>query len=180
MAFADLKIRSTHDTIQFALALTTGFVDGVDNGHLYVDNGELTIATRGVTINGDVDGDGKADITLDADDNSRVIHVTGEVSTLNALTITGGAATGGSGAGILIDATAALTIVNSTVAGNHADAFGGGIHNDGLLTLNNVLLAVNTAGLAGGGMFNSSRWYGQSHQHDDLRQLFRLCIRRHG
>ena len=65
LAFADLS-PSTHDTIQFALALTTGFVDGVDNGHLYVDNGELTIASD-VTIDGDVDGDGKADITLDAD-----------------------------------------------------------------------------------------------------------------
>ena len=82
-------------------------------------------------------------------DNSRVIHVTGgSFDAPRAHHHGRRRPRGGSGAGILIDATAALTIINSTVAGNHADASGGGIHNDGLLTLNNVLVAANTAGVA--------------------------------
>ena len=154
LALADAD-PATADLIHFSAALTSGDTIGVDDGYLVLTNGELTIAGN-VAISGDTNGDGKADIVIDAHFNSRVFNVTGGVSTLKALTIIGGTVSGSdNGAGILVAQTAALTVTNSTVADNHAEASGGGIHNDGLLFLNNVLVAANTAEF-GGGVANST------------------------
>ncbi len=145
----------TADTIVFDASLSGGTTAGVDDGVMTLGGAELVINSA-VTIDGDVNGDGKADITLDANSLSRVIGVTGGASTLRALTITDGEASAGFGGGVLVELGAALTIVNSTVTGNEAPGgFGGGISNAGLLTLNNVLVSANTAnGGFGGGLNN--------------------------
>ena len=61
---------------------------------------------------------------------------------------------GGSGGGISNDGV--LTITGCTVADN-ANAFGGGVANRGLLTLNNSTIEDNV-GILGAGLFNSSNW----------------------
>ncbi len=95
-------------------------------------------------------------ITIDANNTSRVIHITsGSVVTLDSLTITGGNATGGSGGGIRVFGSS-LTLQNSTVTGNSAAA-GGGLFSFTNLsgqttTLINCTVTNNTATVRGGGI----------------------------
>ncbi len=74
----------------------------------------------------------------------------GELS-LNEVTITGGTAE--FGGGIRNDGT--LTLINSTVSGNTATNTGGGIYNNGTVTLTNSTISGNSAGTDGGGILNS-------------------------
>ena len=71
----------------------------------------------------------------------------------SGLTISGGSAT--SGGGILNDGT--LTVINSTLTGNAATTGdGGAISNPGTLTVINSTLSGNSAGGSGGGIFTSN------------------------
>jgi hypothetical protein len=65
-------------------------------------------------------------------------------------TITGNSA-GTSGGGVHNDGT--LTVTNSTIAGNSAETRGGGVHNGGTLTVTNSTITGNSA-RSGGGMAN--------------------------
>ena len=132
---------ATHITFDASLA-----------GTVTLTGGQLAIASD-VTIDGDTNGDHTADITIDANNASRIFDVTGGTSTLDALTITGGNAGTANGGGVQIGGSAALTIVNSTVSGNSA-YYGGGIHNDGAATLTNTTLSGNSAATYGGGLSN--------------------------
>jgi hypothetical protein len=115
--------------------------------------GQLTISNS-VTINGDANGDGTVDITIDAHDASRVFEVTVGISTLDHLVMTNGrvVGAGADGGGILIAAAADLTILNSTISDSYAAENGGGIYNLGDLTLINSTLSGNTANGYGGGL----------------------------
>ena len=82
----------------------------------------------------------------------RVFNVlSGANVTLNGLIISGGGVTG-SGGGINNDGT--LTISNSTISGNSASSFGGGINSTGTLTINNSTVSSNSADSSGGGIYN--------------------------
>ncbi|WP_146348518.1 beta strand repeat-containing protein [Phaeobacter marinintestinus] len=116
--------------------------------------GELELSTD-VTIEGDIDGDNAADITISGGNLSRVFYVTGGTSTLDALTITGGNAGAGNGGGIYIQTGATANLINSAVTGNTA-YFGGGIQNyGGALNLTNSTVSGNSADYSGGGIFVS-------------------------
>jgi hypothetical protein len=65
------------------------------------------------------------------------------------------------GGGIYNDKAAKLTLINSTLSGNHAESEGGGIYNAGNLTVINSTVSQNTAGDIfssgdGAGIFNAS------------------------
>jgi len=98
-----------------------------------------------LTINGDVDGDGTPDITVDAQGGSRVFLIaSGADATLQGLVITGGNAfssDGFNGGGILNDG-GMLTVTSSAIDSNSAQ-FGGGILNDGLLTVTSSTISGN-------------------------------------
>ena len=141
LAYADSLAGA--DTITFDGSFFTVLLDGSD----------LVIASD-VTIDGDTDGDGAADITIDALDNSRVFDVTAGTSTLQHLVVAGGYAAGEDGGGVRILAGATLTLADVAVVDNHADGDGGGIHNDGTLTLTNSAVVGNEAGGDGGGIWN--------------------------
>ena len=92
--------------------------------------GELRI-DKALTINGDINGDGIGDITIDAQGNSRVINTNdGDATTdvavsLSGLTLTGGNVTGfgvGDGGGGISNAEA-LTVTNSTISVKSAAYF---------------------------------------------------------
>jgi uncharacterized protein YgiM (DUF1202 family) len=71
---------------------------------------------------------------------------------LDQVTISGGQ-TSGDGGGIRNDGT--LTITNSTISGNNANNAGGGIYNaSGTLTITNSTISGNSAGGGGGGIDN--------------------------
>ncbi|MGH7129390.1 MAG: CSLREA domain-containing protein, partial [Planctomycetaceae bacterium] len=109
------------------------------------------MADPDLTIDGDLDGDGTPDITVDAQGGSRVFLIaSGAEATLEGLVITGGAFSGG---GILNDG-GTLTVTNSTFSGNSA-GYGGGIRNDnGTLIVTNSTFSGNYG--SSGGIHNNA------------------------
>jgi predicted outer membrane repeat protein len=159
--FSTLTVTNTHDSgagslrAQIAAAHngdTIVFSTTMTPGTITLASGELAL-TRNLTIQ----GPGAAQLTVNANDASRVFEVAqGATVTLSGLTITRGwgAANGGYGGGILNNGT--LSVVNSTVTNNGA-IYGAGICNlGGTLTVSNSTLSANYAtGLSGGGIYNA-------------------------
>lgn len=116
--------------------------------------GTIILTSGELTIVKDItiNGPGAASLTISGNDSSRVFSI-GEtfVVAISDLTISDGNP-GGPGGGILNEGT--LTLLNVTVSGNTGGG-GGGISNrtTGTLTLFNVTVSGNTAGDAGG-IFN--------------------------
>ena len=87
----------------------------------------------------------------------RIFHVLpGHTVEIDGLTISGGHITADNGGGILND-NSTLTIAHCTVSGNaivnasSGNNFGGGIHNSGTMTLNQVIVNNNNASFCGCG-----------------------------
>ena len=166
---------STADTIAFHASL--------GGGVLRLTQGQLSI-TGDVSIDGDTDGDNRADIVITGDangddatttdsfgnvitdaatnantaDNSRVFTISGAGTdaSLSSLVVTGGVFGGGHGGGIRVRSNAALTLEHASVAGNSAFS-GGGIANDSsVLTVRNSTIAGNIAANQGGGIFSNT------------------------
>ncbi|MBK5532305.1 DUF4347 domain-containing protein [Pseudomonas sp. TH08] len=96
---------------------------------------ELLI-NKNITVDGDLNNDGVADVTLDGQYKTRVVEVTsGSTVTLDGLVITRGLVSGNGGNG----------------GYGATGAMGGGIFNAGILTLNNVSVTSNAAAGGGGG-----------------------------
>ncbi len=99
-----------------------------------------------------IDGPGAVNLTVQSNGsgNYRIFTVqNGATVTIQDLTIANGNVSGGNGGGILNNGD--LTLQNSLVRGNTA-ALGGGIYNqNGTLTINNTRIANNTATSAEGG-----------------------------
>jgi predicted outer membrane repeat protein len=145
-------------TITFASGAGGAFAGG---GTIVLNGTELLI-TGAVAIDGDIGGDGTADVTIDAGGLSRVINVAGGAADLTGLAITGGhVGTGSHGGGILVDGAGALTLSAVRIAGNSAgvagdfDSLGGGVAVFGgsSLTARDVAFNRNTASLGGGGIY---------------------------
>jgi CSLREA domain-containing protein len=87
---------------------------------------------------------------IDARGRSRVIEVpSGGNSLVAGLTLTGGTAT--TGAGVFIGAEGVLNLYNVHVQGNTAGARGGGIHNQGIVSLQNSAVLGNRVNDGSGG-----------------------------
>ncbi|MCL2118120.1 MAG: hypothetical protein FWH27_06790 [Planctomycetaceae bacterium] len=97
---------------------------------------------------------GEERLTIDGNQESRVVSITDSAVRMAGLTITGGYITDQSGGGIENDG-GTLTLINCTISGNTAES-GGGISNswDGLLTVSNSVVSDNTAENIGGGISN--------------------------
>ena len=135
------------------------FAGELANGTLSLALGQLTI-TDSVTIDGDTDADGAADITIDAGGTSRVVEISAGTGILNGLVLTSGDSSGGYGGGIFASGSASLTVTNSAIesntAGTSATNHGGGIFvQNGTALIENTTLSNNTA-YAGGGIYIAS------------------------
>lgn len=161
-ALAIANANSDQDTITFDPSLSGGTIT--------LGGTQLEISSS-VIIDGDVNGDDKADITIDANSSSRVFNVTGGTDTLQSLTITGanGGAVNvtGSSTNLTIDSTTisgnsgstgsaiytgdltTFTLSNSLVTGNSSSNMGT-VTITGTGTINNSIIALNTAGGASG------------------------------
>jgi len=105
---------------------------------------ELLI-NKSVTVDGDLNNDGVADVTLDGQYKTRVVEITsGSTVTLDGLVITRGLVSGNGGNG----------------GYGATGAMGGGIFNAGILTLNNVSVTGNAAAGGGGGGGVTGAFYG--------------------
>jgi predicted outer membrane repeat protein len=124
-------------------------------------SGELDI-TKSLTIQGPAPGQGHVIVSGDQYGDSRVFEVGANVVvTLSGLSITNGYARfngdpshfDGRGGGIKNEGT--LTVSNCTLWNNVADSGGGGIYNTGMLTVTGCVLDSNRVnGGDGGGIFN--------------------------
>ena len=99
-----------------------------------------------------IDGTGQA-IQVDGAGQYDVLAVSpGAPIAVNNLTIQNGNSSG-SGGGIYNDGT--LTVTNSTLSSNSANN-GGGIANESILTITNSTFSDNSASVNGGGIFNDT------------------------
>lgn len=118
------------DTITFASGITT----------VTLSSGELSLA-QSLTIDGDLDNNGTADVVIDANYSSRVLSITsGSTVTLDGLVITHGSLSGVGGRG-----------GGASPSTNGGNALGAGIFNAGTLTINNTSVTANGAAGGGGG-----------------------------
>ena len=92
-------------------------------------------------------GPGAGQLTVSGNNASRVFEV---AKTVRSVTLSGLTISNAAGGGILNDGT--LTVSNSILSNNGGG--GGGIHNDGTLTVSNSTLSNNSAS-SGGGIENS-------------------------
>jgi RTX calcium-binding nonapeptide repeat (4 copies) len=128
-----------------------------------LDVGGLTTITIAGTATAPVTIDANGGVTFD-----RAFRVGGRLILRNVLIANGVAPLSGDGnargGGIYVLPNAELDLTDSQVVSNHADrdsprnGYGGGIHNAGTTTLDNVLLNANTAkgtGSFGGGLYTS-------------------------
>lgn len=128
---------------------TITFAAGLSGGTIVLGS-TLTLA-RDVTIDGSALASA---ITVSGPGAScttcfRVFYVnTGVTATLNRLTIADGKANGDYGGGVYNQGT--LTVTNSTLSGNTAGYGSGGIHNDGTLTVTNSSFSDNSGNYGGG------------------------------
>jgi CSLREA domain-containing protein len=118
--------------------------------------GDLDIRNNGVTIN----GAGSATTIIDGGGIDRVFDVSTAPVIINGVTIQNGLPeSGANGGGIANDGT--LTLNNCIVTGNHTSAggAGAGIWTNNTLTLNNTTVSGNVAGGGGngGGIYNGDQ-----------------------
>ncbi len=123
-------------------------------GTITLTSGLLEVATR-VTIN----GPGADNVTINGNNAFQDFQVdSGATATISGLTITGGvdSQSGAGGGGIVNNGT--LTVANCTITDNSSnDAIGGGgIVNDGTLTVTNSLVTGNSAAAGSGGGINNN------------------------
>ncbi|MBX7106711.1 MAG: hypothetical protein K1X57_21735, partial [Gemmataceae bacterium] len=157
---ADFKT-SLREAIAYAAAKTGP--DTITFSSLFNSANTITLTGGQFTVNNTTDpltiqGPGANLLSVNADKKSRVFEIAvGTSTTINGVTITGGASASGSpGGGILNRGT--LTVNDSAISGNTAtSSFGGGIENYGSLTVNSSIISNNIAGTNGGiDSFNGS------------------------
>ena len=120
------------------------------------DNGDLNLtAPLGANQTISLLGAGAANTIIDANQIDRVLHVEYlRLATISGVTLRSGyISTTLTGGGLYNDGT--LTVANVTVSGNHA-LVGGGIYNgaDGILTVVNSTISHNTTSGDGAGVYN--------------------------
>jgi len=140
------------DTITFDL---NGTLAGNQGGTIVLSGAQLDINYSNLHLNGDLNHDGIADVTISANHGSRVMAVGANLSgiEITGLTLTQGATVGGGG-GLFLDSGSSLTLRDSAVRDN-ADSGGGGggvFSNGASLTVINSTISGNTSSAFGGGI----------------------------
>jgi hypothetical protein len=138
-----------------------GIRDAIAEGggpHTFDCGDGMTVVTDAeIEIDNDVVLDGEDNLTVDGDDSHRVLSVNTMVTAeLRSLTLTGGFAA--DGGGVFNDGT--LTMVDVNVSRNAASegpppTRGAGVFNAGTLTVMNSVVERNTEAWLGGGIWNA-------------------------
>lgn len=130
---------------------TITFDASLDGSTLVLSQGQLVVSDA-VTIDGDRNGDGVADVTLQAGAGARLFQVDNVSATFDGLTLTGGNATGSGGAIFASGASAAVNVQNSTISGNTASGSGGAIfsYSGSSVTITGSTISGNSASVGGG------------------------------
>ncbi|MCZ4353694.1 calcium-binding protein [Roseovarius aestuarii] len=144
-----LAVAVDGDVITFDNLFFSSNSSPLNNATIMLTLGQLAI-TSGVTIDGDLNGDGIADVTIDGNGLSRIFEVTGGANvTINGMTLQNGATTGSGGAIAVGFAGNTLNVSNSNFVDNEADD-GGAIATVGTLAVANTFFLGNGATFDGG------------------------------
>ncbi|MFV3307729.1 Ig-like domain-containing protein [Pseudomonas sp. NY15181] len=140
------------DTITFDL---NGALAGNQGGTIVLNGTQLDIHYSNLNIDGDLNDDGVADVTLSGNHASRVMAVGSSVTgvEITGLTLTQGV-TGGGGGGLYIGAGSSLTLRDSVIS-NNTDIGGGGgglYATASTVTVINSTISGNTSNTFGGGI----------------------------
>ncbi|WP_184590293.1 Ig-like domain-containing protein [Pseudomonas nitroreducens] len=131
------------DTIKFAPGLSGGTI--ALTGHASGDS--LLVIAKSLTIEGDIDGNGSADITLDGQYNGRVLEIKAGTVNLDGLIIQHGLLSGAGG-----DGGSAPGVAGS----QGGDALGAGILvSGGTANISHSIIRYNVAAAGGGGSGSS-------------------------
>ena len=146
------------DLIIFNGSVFTADADERTNTTIFVTEGTIFIANaREVTINGDTNGDGIADVTIDGSSDSNNRHITlANTSTLNVESMTFANHVSTYSSGAVIGTTGELSVLNSTFTNNSTTVYGGAIriYSNGDATIAGSTFDNNTAN-RGGAVRNS-------------------------
>jgi len=125
---------------------------GTVNGDRTINLGNGTYSGSTLNINQrvSIQGDPSGNTILQGNGTPSVVNVTSNGVVLNRLTLTDGGGSDGGG----IYNNGSLTLSNSTIRNNVANQ-GGGIYNNGSLSLSNSTLSGNSASSQGGGIYNN-------------------------
>lgn len=118
--------------------------------------GEDAAATGDLDVTGDLtlSGNSATDTTINGNGIDRVIQITSTVTvSLSNMTITGGSFAGGMGGGVFNQGN--LSVSNVTLTGNSASEGGGLASQNGVATIINTTVFSNTAPGSGGGIFQT-------------------------
>ncbi|QEI11270.1 DUF4347 domain-containing protein [Cellvibrio japonicus] len=139
------------DTITFDLDSATA---GNQGGTITLDGGQLNITRSGLKIQGDLDGDGRPDVTLSANNASRVMSVDTGLSNIELTGLTLRDGNDVAGAGLAIGFNTSLTLRDSVITNNNEPGIGGGgiYGSNVMLTIINSTISNNTSGSFGGGI----------------------------
>lgn len=138
-----------------------GLLDAIEQGGgpygLACEGPQTITPTAEIVIDNDVILDGLGNLSVDGAGQLRPFVVAGGVTTeLRRFTVANGFALEGSGGGVLNEG--ALTLTETIVSGCLADTLGGGVSNLGMdasLALDRATIDGNTAGLGGGGLYSN-------------------------
>ncbi len=143
-----LALAQDNDTITFA--------GGLSGGTIMLGGSQLVITQDDLIIDGDLDNDGDADITVSGNNASRVFELmAGSEADANDVSIDGlniiDGLVEGNGGGIYANLDTTLLIYSSTFTGNEAGS-GGAIASRGELFVADSQISGNIAAYSGGGI----------------------------
>jgi hypothetical protein len=157
----EINSAQSGDTIIFASNLSGQIIQLASNNPYGSSPIELLV-TKNLTIQGPIAG-----LTIDANNVARAFEIaSGAHVTISGLTIADGNGKTGAydpsptwyyGGGILNEGTLTLNgcVVNGNIAGASGIGWGGGVANFGTMTMSGCWVTGNTAGNAGGGVYNT-------------------------
>jgi hypothetical protein len=92
-------------------------------------------------------------VTVNGGGTSRILSIdTGKTTTIRNLTVSGGAPTDAAGGGGILN-NGTLSLINMTLSGSvSGNAIGGGVSNNSVLTVINSTISGNDSGVGGGGL----------------------------
>lgn len=137
-------------TGKFYFTIQEAITDALDGDTISVSPGTY-YENLVVNRNINIIGSGKDKTIIDGQQKGPVITINSGTITISGFTVQHGKTDFGGG----INNEGTLTLKNSTIRWNNATGFGGGICSDGTLTLQNSEVTGNTAEERGGGIFNT-------------------------
>ncbi len=136
---------------------TINFAPSLNGQTITLDCTDSGFGTIVLAQNVTIVGPGANNLAISGNSACTVFQVNqGVTATISGVTIENGYAVNGYGGGILNDGT--LTVSNSAFAGNSTsmDGSGGGIYNQNTLTVSNSTFSSNRASFEGGGIYNQN------------------------